>query len=99
MMTDWYHMQGNRDGFFSRHPYGVYKVSNEFSKQEVIDEIAQAMNPPLNKSCVNSEIDWTDGSPCWVEEGYWWLGIARGVIPEEIKNNYHLVRLNRKEVG
>lgn len=46
MMTDWYHMQGNRDGFFSRHPYGVYKVSNEFDKKEVIDEIAHSMNPP-----------------------------------------------------
>lgn len=96
-MTDWYHAQANRDAFFRNHPAGVYRVSNEHNKKDVIDEIAEAMDPPLNKSCTNNEIDWTDNFS-GVEDGYWWIGIARGVIPNEIKKKYNLVKLNRRRV-
>ena len=94
-MPDWYTVQINRDGFFKWNRAGVYRVSDDYSKQQVIDEIAEAIDPPLNKSCTDNEIAWTDNSS-GVEDGYWWVGIARGVIPKEIINRYNLVRLSRR---
>ena len=95
---NYYTIQTNRDAFFSRHPSGVYRVSDQHNKKDVIDEIAEAIDPPLNKSCTNNEIDWTDNFS-GVEDGYWWVGVARGVVPQEIIHKYNLVKLNRKEVA
>ena len=96
-MLNWYTIIINRDAFFKRHPSGVYKVHNDFSKKQVIDEIAQVVDPPLNRSCTGNEIDWTNIAS-GVEDGYWWVGIARGTMPSAIIKKYNLVRLNRNDM-
>jgi len=96
---DWYHQQINRRGFFEDHPAGVFVFDKtQHGIQKVMRSIEKAMSPPLRTGCVDGEINWGEGFTLNLGLNKVWVGIKRGIVPQELIEKFELERVNRSEV-